>query len=87
MLASGPQLWQFTFGRTSMQPTGVSTWDLVQWLHCGHHLLIAGCGLKGFGNIDVHRFHHNSGQFLMNSCHEEGVGDRNRAGIEAADRH
>eukprot|EP00757_Euglenozoa_sp_SAG-D1_P022762 gene22762-biopygen1962 len=24
-------------------------------------------------------------QFLMNSCHTEGVRDRNRAGIEAAD--
>eukprot|EP00757_Euglenozoa_sp_SAG-D1_P025111 gene25112-biopygen10414 len=24
-------------------------------------------------------------QFLMNSCHEEGVRDRNRAGIEATD--
>eukprot|EP00757_Euglenozoa_sp_SAG-D1_P007470 gene7469-biopygen149 len=28
-------------------------------------------------------FHHNSVQFLMNSCHEEVVRDRNRAGIEA----
>eukprot|EP00757_Euglenozoa_sp_SAG-D1_P025963 gene25963-biopygen12358 len=33
----------------------------------------------------VSRFHHNSVQFLMNSCHKEGVRDRNRAGIEAAD--
>eukprot|EP00757_Euglenozoa_sp_SAG-D1_P004490 gene4491-biopygen12630 len=36
-------------------------------------------------NTCYHRFHHNSAHFLMSSCHEEGIRDRNRAGIEVAD--
>eukprot|EP00757_Euglenozoa_sp_SAG-D1_P026115 gene26115-biopygen14135 len=41
------------------------------------------CNRIGWDNYG-HRFHHNSVQFVMNSCHEEGVRGRNRAGIEYA---